>query len=749
MFRYLLPAFLVAYSAGGSFAQSGKQAFVEIYSDSNIKVELQYNISANSCDQGGKQHKFQYRVTGRYRTSDYYLNWKMDYIDCNGNMYYQQNSLKIGMPKGDDISGGIVVSKLDDRFTAQSIEQFYYDVTASPKESTGSGLLALQHSKAPVGIDAPDQIFLGQTADITVRGGALGIGAQWVWYEGHCGGKPLGKGKSIRVSPGEAATYFVRAEGKNNTTTCVQKTIEVDKKSAPPDAIMAKTKICRGENTTLSVSGGHLGLGANWVWYQNGCGSKKFGTGNSITVSPTETGTYFVRAEGQLNTTNCVSLTVSVFERSTDPVSIEYSGANTICEGESIQLKVKGGRLSTDAIWKWYGGSCGGNVLATGSAARLSPSASTTIYARGEGECNNTACVSLPINVEAKSYRPKAISKPESVYKGVKTTLTLSGGRLSPGAQWQWYEGGCGTGRPVGTGASITVRTRKTTKYFVRSAGKCDGGDCAEVTITPLKTHYFHRTYLPQRKKFLHLGLGLGLEWLKLPLLTQYTATTSAGTYTDTSTVTTDGIGLLGEFAFHPVITEWFSIGLIPSFSAGTTTRVFSGGDRTLDNGASAKEEYVYKKFNLQMEMAFGFKPFKFLVNLHEGLYDINYKASATGGFANQERYAYDQTLKRESVGFGFRLGQYTDANSDLDKSNFDLIYHLTKNYSDTVFDFDFDRLSQWNVGFGVNWWKHSKFRFRLDVYLPTTQDEFQLNKISFKNAAFQASLIWNRNWFY
>lgn len=749
MFRYLLPALFIICFGPAGFAQPIKPKYEVIYNDNYIKVELQFTVSSNSCEQGGKQHKFQYRVTGRYRTSDYYLNWKMNYIDCNGNLYYQQNSLKIGMANGDDISGGIVISKTDDRFTAESIKSYYYDVNASPQESTGSGLIAVPESTNPSGIDAPNQIFLGQPADITVRGGSLGIDAEWVWYEGQCGGKLLGKGKSIRVSPNETTTYFVRAEGKYNKTLCVQKTIDVDKRSSAPDAITAKVKICRGENTVLTVSGGHLGLGADWVWYLNNCGSKRIGTGSTLTVAPTETSTYLVRAEGQMNTTNCASIVISVFDRSTDPVAVEYNGSSTICEGESIQLKVKGGKLSPDAIWKWYSGSCGGYVSATGSAARISPSASTTIYVRGEGECNTTACATLQVNVESKSLRPSAISKPETVYKGTKTTLSLTGGRLSPGAEWEWYEGSCRSGNAIGTGPKITVRPRRTTKYFVQAVGKCESSDCITTTITPLKTHDFSRTYLPHRKKFLQLGLGLGAEWLKLPLLTEYTIQTPTGTYTDTSTVTTDGMGLLGEFTFHPIITEWFSLGLIPTFSAGTTTRIFSGGERNLNNGAAVKEEYIYKKINLQLELAFGFEPLKFLVLLNEGIHDINYKATTTGSIANKVRYEFNQTLKKESVGFGIRLGRYTDANSDDEQGNFDLVYHLTKNYSNNVFDFDFKQLNQWNVGFGLNWWKHSKFKFRFDVYLPATQDEFKLNKISFDNAAYHVSLIWNRNWFY
>jgi len=72
--------------------------------------------------------------------------------------------------------------------------------------------------------------------------------------------------------------------------------------------------ICLGENITLTLNGGSLGAGATWKWYKTTCGgaTNYVGTGTSITVAPTATTTYYVRAEGTCNTTACASLTVIV-----------------------------------------------------------------------------------------------------------------------------------------------------------------------------------------------------------------------------------------------------------------------------------------------------------------------------------------------------------------------------------------------------------------------------------------------------
>ncbi|MFM7822461.1 MAG: HYR domain-containing protein, partial [Bacteroidota bacterium] len=70
--------------------------------------------------------------------------------------------------------------------------------------------------------------------------------------------------------------------------------------------------ICAGENITLTINGGTLGAGASWKWYTGSCGGALLSAYNgqtSITVAPTLTTTYYARAEGQCNSTGCVSIT--------------------------------------------------------------------------------------------------------------------------------------------------------------------------------------------------------------------------------------------------------------------------------------------------------------------------------------------------------------------------------------------------------------------------------------------------------
>src|SRR5690606_20188115 len=104
-------------------------------------------------------------------------------------------------------------------------------------------------------------------------------------------------------------------------------------------------------------------------------------------------------------------------------------------------------------------------------------------YVRGEGACGNTSCISvtltvLPISTAATSI----ISTVDTVCIGSSTTLSVNGGSLGSGANWQWYSSSC-CGTAAGTGSAILVSPTTTTTYFVRAIGTCNTTACINKTI--------------------------------------------------------------------------------------------------------------------------------------------------------------------------------------------------------------------------------------------------------------------------
>ncbi|HRQ49645.1 MAG TPA: T9SS type A sorting domain-containing protein, partial [Agriterribacter sp.] len=123
------------------------------------------------------------------------------------------------------------------------------------------------------------------------------------------------------LQPSDIGKYYrviVAAAGNINnancryTSTAFQLTAKTSS-TAPTgiDASPAQTT-CPGNAVNLTVQGGSLGTNAVWRWYRNSCGDTLIGTGNMISVLPTETTTYYVRAEGDCNITDCAQVTINL-----------------------------------------------------------------------------------------------------------------------------------------------------------------------------------------------------------------------------------------------------------------------------------------------------------------------------------------------------------------------------------------------------------------------------------------------------
>jgi RHS repeat-associated protein len=388
---------------------------------------------------------------------------------------------------------------VSDEYGTTATISFSSNVYSSPATITvcgynecGDGLLSTKsvtinfqssNNSTSVGI-SPNNICPGNSTTLTINGGSLGAGASWKWYSGSCGGTYVGTGTSISVSPSSTTTYYVRAEGTCNTTTCTYGTVTVKSSSTSPSSLnLSDNNVCPGTNITLSVSGGSLGTGASWKWYSGSCGGTYVGIGTSISVSPSTTTTYYVRAEGDCNNTTCASGTLTIKSNSTAPSSINLSD-NNVCPGTNVTLSVSGGSLGTGAVWRWYSGSCVGTSLGTGTSIVVNPSSTVTYYVKAEGDCNYTTCASGTLTIKSSSTAPSSLNLSDNnVCPGTNITLSVSGGSLGTGASWKWYSGSCG-GTYVGTGTSIVVSPSSTTTYYVRAEGDCNNTTCASSTLT-------------------------------------------------------------------------------------------------------------------------------------------------------------------------------------------------------------------------------------------------------------------------
>jgi hypothetical protein len=130
----------------------------------------------------------------------------------------------------------------------------------------------------------------------------------------------------------------------------------------------------------------------------------------------------------------------------------------------------------------WYTGGCGGTSVGTGSPLVVSPTATTTYYARAfNGTCFSYACDSVTVTVDCTPPTPaNAAADPQEILVGESSTLTAS----VPGSTIYWYTDGCAT-TPVGTGSPFVVSPLETTTYYARAYnGTCYSDACDSVTVT-------------------------------------------------------------------------------------------------------------------------------------------------------------------------------------------------------------------------------------------------------------------------
>ena len=333
---------------------------------------------------------------------------------------------------------------------------------------------------APVNVNATNAIICAGASTNINANGALSTGATWQWYTASCGGTSIGTGAVLSVTPTVTTTYYVRGENGTCYSSCKSVTVTVTPfPAAPSSAGASPSTICSGDASSLTVIG-TLSSGASWHWYNSSCGTGASGTGSAISVNPSATATYYVRAENGLCFSSCVNTMLNVNASPSTPSSIS-SSTTTICSGESVLLTVNG-TLSSGATWKWFSNSCGGTSQGTGSTLTVNPTSTTSYHLRAENANCISPCANTVINVNPTPSDPQACSTNAStICQGETASLFVSGILLS-GSDWYWYPGNC-SGTSIGHGATIPVTPVADETYFVRAQDGACNSSCLSVFI--------------------------------------------------------------------------------------------------------------------------------------------------------------------------------------------------------------------------------------------------------------------------
>ena len=278
-------------------------------------------------------------------------------------------------------------------------------------------------------------------------GGSLGANATWRWYSGSCGGTLLGNGTSIGVSPSSATTYYVRAEGSCNTTSCKDITVTVNPVPGKPAA--TGSEICEGEEASLNAAGTSL------VWYDDEGLSNQVGTGSPFNPDVYAAGDYtFYVTQTEAGCEGPAETVLLEIQPVPEPVVLEDQ---EFCDYESRDFNLGSASQSRHSYY-WTSEPVG--FTSSGSDPVVSPDSNVTFCLTqtiDSSGCQSADTVSFTVHPS-----PDLVAGPAETYlqKGGQQELSASGAD-----EYAWDPD---MGLSSATGANVTASPDENTVYAVR-----------------------------------------------------------------------------------------------------------------------------------------------------------------------------------------------------------------------------------------------------------------------------------------
>ncbi|HTJ12415.1 MAG TPA: gliding motility-associated C-terminal domain-containing protein [Dinghuibacter sp.] len=244
--------------------------------------------------------------------------------------------------------------------------------------------------------------------------------------------------------------------------------------------------VCAGSPVTFTAS--DTVTAATIAWYAQASGGSPIATGNSLTVTPTVTTTYYAEAHlGSCTSPSRTPVTVVVNPLPTTPALV--SAAVTVCSGSPATFMVQSPQAGT--TYNWYTVSTGGTPVATGTSfTTSSTSASQNYYL--EAVSATTGCASASRATAALTVNPTpdstVIAGASSVTVNQGQTATFSVSAPNPAFTYNWYDAPTG-GNLVATGTSFTTApVFAPTSYYVGAVSNtgCTSATRTRVTVNVL-----------------------------------------------------------------------------------------------------------------------------------------------------------------------------------------------------------------------------------------------------------------------
>ncbi len=326
-------------------------------------------------------------------------------------------------------------------------------------------------------------------------GGVMVGGGTAQWYDDALLSNKIGTDNNLIISaPVVTTTYYLRFEGSCDSSAVVSTIVFVKTGStAPVSASSDRDNICPGDGSiVLTYMGGTPGTDAIARWYSDSALTAIAGIGNNLSLfAPLVTTPYFVRFEGDCDTTSAVGTLLQVSDVTLDP-DTAYTDRDSICSGDgTIILSYIGGGGGSNVEAVWYADSSISVSIGTGNDLSIAaPLVSTTYFVRFEADCDSSNVVGTRLTVGSLSVAPdSAYADRDSICSGDgNIILSYGGGILGMNGVATWYDNAAMVSS-IGTGNNLSVPAPlTTTNYFVRIEADCDTTTAVSVKIYVLSS---------------------------------------------------------------------------------------------------------------------------------------------------------------------------------------------------------------------------------------------------------------------
>jgi hypothetical protein len=264
--------------------------------------------------------------------------------------------------------------------------------------------------------------------------------------------------------------------------------------NCPPVTIDAQSfdaTILEGRSATLSASASGGTVSYQWYAGTTGVTTSPIATGSSVTVTPSTTSSYWLRASNTCGSSiDSKTITITVLPCAAPKIVVQPASANIVSNtGTSLFAAVTG----TQPInYQWYEGTFPdtSHPATNGNSATLTVPplfASTSYWLHASSECGAADSNTARLTVVQSCSPPAIVSQPQNQSVAAGSNVIVSTIVLGASLSFQWYQGPyLDFTHPIGgNAASVFVPSiNAASQFWVRIGGPCGSVDSSVANVT-------------------------------------------------------------------------------------------------------------------------------------------------------------------------------------------------------------------------------------------------------------------------